>query len=405
MTMVGVVFGLVPVAGDAGPVLGRPSHRPLRPPPGDHPRLVHGRRLVRRLRLRAAVWQVALLVAVESAFGWPLFQTASNAMIADIVVPEQRQEAYSINRVAMNLGVVIGPAAGGTGARPGAPASASSSSPPPPDAPLRWRITLVWIRESRPASAATAGPTRRQGPQRLPHRVRRPRVHRVLPGRRAAGVLHRQLRLDLLGLHPVVPARPLRRVGHAAGPQRASSSPPCSTRWCAPPGSRTAWSCSRSPARSWPSASAAPPSPGRCGRCVLLIVIMSLGETLLSPVASAEVSDLAPEALRGRYMGVWTVVWNGGRRPGARLRRLGHGPRRRAPGLRAPAGDRHGRAGAVAAGRPGRAGAGRRTRPPGAALAARRRGRLPVARLAAAPAADATARARSAGRGRAPLRR
>ena len=39
---------------------------------------------------------------------------------------------------------------------------------------------------------------------------------------------------------------------------------------------------------------------------------MSVGETLLSPVASAEVSDLAPEAVRGRYMGVWTVAWNGG---------------------------------------------------------------------------------------------
>ncbi len=45
---------------------------------------------------------------------------------------------------------------------------------------------------------------------------------------------------------------------------------------------------------------------------VLLIVVLSIGETLLSPVASAEVSDLAPEAVRGRYMGVWTVVWNGG---------------------------------------------------------------------------------------------
>ena len=40
--------------------------------------------------------------------------------------------------------------------------------------------------------------------------------------------------------------------------------------------------------------------------------ILSLGETLLSPVASAEVADFAPEAVRGRYMGVWTVVWNGG---------------------------------------------------------------------------------------------
>ena len=40
--------------------------------------------------------------------------------------------------------------------------------------------------------------------------------------------------------------------------------------------------------------------------------MLSVGETLLSPVASAEVADLAPEAVRGRYMGVWTVVWNGG---------------------------------------------------------------------------------------------
>ncbi len=39
---------------------------------------------------------------------------------------------------------------------------------------------------------------------------------------------------------------------------------------------------------------------------------MSLGETLLAPVAAAEVADFAPEAVRGRYMGVWTVVWNGG---------------------------------------------------------------------------------------------
>jgi MFS family permease len=45
---------------------------------------------------------------------------------------------------------------------------------------------------------------------------------------------------------------------------------------------------------------------------VAFIAILSLGETLLSPVASAEVADLAPEAVRGRYMGVWTIVWNGG---------------------------------------------------------------------------------------------
>ena len=37
-----------------------------------------------------------MLVAVESAFGWPLFQTASNAMIADLLPPEQRQEGFGV---------------------------------------------------------------------------------------------------------------------------------------------------------------------------------------------------------------------------------------------------------------------------------------------------------------------
>ncbi len=73
-----------------------------------------------------------------------------------------------------------------------------------------------------------------------------------------------------------------------------------------------ACSCWPSPARCSPSASAGRRSPDRCGRWSAFIAILSLGETLLSPVASAEVADLAPEAVRGRYMGVWTVVWNGG---------------------------------------------------------------------------------------------
>ena len=45
---------------------------------------------------------------------------------------------------------------------------------------------------------------------------------------------------------------------------------------------------------------------------VILVVIMSLGEIFFSPIASSIVSDMAPEAIRGRYMGAWTVMWNGG---------------------------------------------------------------------------------------------
>jgi MFS family permease len=43
----------------------------------------------------------------------PLFQPASQAMIADLVGPGRRAEAYGLLRVANNLGVVIGPSVGG----------------------------------------------------------------------------------------------------------------------------------------------------------------------------------------------------------------------------------------------------------------------------------------------------
>ena len=153
MTMVGVVFGLVPFV--VMPVQfwgGRLTDKV-------------GRRKVLIMALLMGVvwfvgfafvqtvWEVALLVAVESAFGWPLFQTASNAMIADIVEPAHRQEAYSINRVAMNLGVVIGPATAALALAWGASfrelflAAAVGCL-------ATMIISAVWIRESRPASAA-----------------------------------------------------------------------------------------------------------------------------------------------------------------------------------------------------------------------------------------------------------
>jgi len=44
----------------------------------------------------------------------------------------------------------------------------------------------------------------------------------------------------------------------------------------------------------------------------VLVCLLSVGEVLLGPVAAAVVSELAPEAIRGRYNGAWTIVWNGG---------------------------------------------------------------------------------------------
>ena len=134
MTMIGVVFGLVPLA--VMPMQFWGGHLTDR----------LGRRVVIMVSVLMGVvwflgfafvtelWQVALLVAIESSFGWPLFQTASNAMIADVLPQERRQEGFGITRIAMNLGVVLGPAVAGF-ALAGAPRSESCSSPLPPAAP------------------------------------------------------------------------------------------------------------------------------------------------------------------------------------------------------------------------------------------------------------------------------
>jgi MFS family permease len=61
------------------------------------------------LAFAGALWQIAVAVSVEAAFGWALFLTGSNAMVADLVPFERRAEAYSITRVALHVGMVVGP--------------------------------------------------------------------------------------------------------------------------------------------------------------------------------------------------------------------------------------------------------------------------------------------------------
>ena len=61
------------------------------------------------LAFAGELWQIAIAVSVEAAFGWALFLTGSNAMVADLVAFERRAEAYSITRVALHIGMVVGP--------------------------------------------------------------------------------------------------------------------------------------------------------------------------------------------------------------------------------------------------------------------------------------------------------
>jgi MFS family permease len=62
---------------------------------------------------RAQAWIAwAVLMALWGALG-PLYRVGADAMVADLTAPERRAGAYSLLRIASNLGVAIGPAIGG----------------------------------------------------------------------------------------------------------------------------------------------------------------------------------------------------------------------------------------------------------------------------------------------------
>jgi MFS family permease len=311
MSMIGVVFGLVPLAVMPLQFWGGQLTDRL------------GRRVVIMLSVLVGVvwfvgfafvtqvWQVAVLIAFESALGWPLFQTASNAMIADVLPPERRQEGFGVTRVAMNLGVVVGPAAAGIALGYGATfrelfLSAAAGCV------LMVVLMAVWIRESRPASALLpVRHTDRHG--RSGYRiVLHDRVFlifcavAVLPVFCIGnfGSIYAVYVTDYLGL-------PYREWGYLlalnAGIVALVQFPLVSALRRRNRMVLLAASSALLAVGIGGSAFAGP-----LWSLVLLISVLSVGETLLSPVASAEVADLAPEAVRGRYMGVWTVVWNGG---------------------------------------------------------------------------------------------
>lgn len=56
--------------------------------------------------------QFAILLSITGAFN-PLYRTAADAMLADLVPPEKRPDAYALLRMSNNLGIAIGPVIGG----------------------------------------------------------------------------------------------------------------------------------------------------------------------------------------------------------------------------------------------------------------------------------------------------
>ncbi len=57
-------------------------------------------------------WQFALIMFLSGAFS-PLYRVGTDAIVADVIPPEDRTQAYSLIRMGRNVGVALGPILGG----------------------------------------------------------------------------------------------------------------------------------------------------------------------------------------------------------------------------------------------------------------------------------------------------
>ena len=282
-------------------------------------------------------WPLCLLMALDRGVGWPLFLTASNAMTADLLRPQLRTRGYGLVRLMMGAGYVIGPLLAAAILALGAPIAALFVIAGG-GCFLYFIFVLVALKETHPrATRARPATDVRDGPMpfgALSLFTRSARLHarqrrraragsgwgRLLRDRRfiafcAISLLplfifgqtyttypvmltsYRHLSTSSWGLlvsfiglvmvvaqYPVVSA--VRRLHplHAVGVGSLLFGFGIGLAAFVPLG--------------WP--------------LLLTVVVLSAGLAMFAPLANTVVSGLAPVELRGRYMGMWTLVWIAG---------------------------------------------------------------------------------------------
>ena len=308
MTVIGLVLGLplfasMPLYMLGGAMVDRYGRRPV---------MAAGISVVVALYLTfataSAMWQIAIAIAVEAGFGWALFLTGSNAMIADLVVFERRAEAYSITRVAQHVGMVVGPLVAAT-VIAADPTYRSIFFAGAGICALYVVIVLTLFRETRPAIVA-----------REPFAATVHGYRQVLRDRRYLAFCAVTL-LPLYGFGQIWSMLPVMlRDRHSV--------------------SAHSWALLITFYAATVAVLQYPVIRGLRGRNHLLLMalasllvgvgfagtvlapfggltlvsmfVLGQGIVFLIPISSTVAAELAPPALRGRYMGVWTLVQMGG---------------------------------------------------------------------------------------------
>jgi len=283
------------------------------------------------------VWPVVVLVFIDRGLGWPLFLTASNAMVADLLRPRLRPEGYSLVRLMIGAGAVAGPLMAAAVLAAGAPLEALFLIAGAGCVAFLVFV-IVTLKETRPrglrggsATEVSDGPlllgTLSLFTSRGRLRARERRRARTRPGWGAVLADRRFLSFCLISMLPlfvfgqtyttypvlltgyrgVPPAtwgllvsfgglvivltqyplvRVLRSLDHMYQVALGSLLFGLGIGLAAfvPLG--------------WP--------------LVLTFVALSVAQALYAPISSTIVSGMATADVRGRYMGTWTLVWTAG---------------------------------------------------------------------------------------------
>ena len=239
--------------------------------------------------------EVVIVFFLEAAFGWSMFITATNAMVADLATGARRAEAFGIGRMAINLGMIGGPliALLFLGAHPAYRvlfiAAGSVCG-------VFLVIVVLYLTETKPAVAAARNTAALAG------------YGHILRDTRFLAFCCVAL-LPLYGFGQIWSTFPIAlhdAIGVSASQWAelllvwALGASLCSTPWC---GSCVGWipcCCSlRASATLGLGLAIAPLAPQGLLTFALMLLV-SLGVVLLMPVASTVVAALAPVELRGR---------------------------------------------------------------------------------------------------------
>jgi len=247
------------------------------------------------------------LIAFEAAFGWAQYVTASNAIIADVTTVEQRTEAFSVSRTALNAGIALGPV-GALVLLARDPSYHLNFLTSAAICGVFLVIVLVGMRETRPAGV---------------------RAGSVLTAFRGYGVVLRDRVMLAFCLIALLPCFAFGQIWVTMPVMLSDLHHVTAQRWSVAMvvygvcmvtlqypvvralGQRDlmglmALSCLAQGVGIGAAAFVPWPWTLAC------IAALAFGIVLMIPIASTVVSRLAPVELRGRYMGVWTLVYMGG---------------------------------------------------------------------------------------------